>query len=321
MSPHAPDALLVLRLLSILREERFGVDADEVAKKFDLSHDQLSGLVSELWTYEFFDTDGQVIPERAIDFDAAGLEDGWLQLTRDPFGSIPVQLDPLELALITGGLEVLHDAAAAQLAETIAELLTKLHATPPPAEVSDAPNDGILDTVRAALDTGTQLNLEYIAEDAPGPSWRLVDPLRLEHEGDTTYLHAYCYRRQDTRWFRLDRIRAILPLDTPIAEYLPHVRAETLRGRGEHTANVAIHPLALTALRPYLGDRRLPAPEADGFIRTHMSFHSERIAARLAAAHAGHFIVEGPAEFRCAVATWLRQALNRQQAASSTAAA
>ncbi|MCB0010031.1 MAG: WYL domain-containing protein, partial [Anaerolineales bacterium] len=42
---------------------------------------------------------------------------------------------------------------------------------------------------------------------------RRVQPLRLEKRGALYYLYAYCYRVEENRTFRLDRIEAVQPED------------------------------------------------------------------------------------------------------------
>jgi len=75
-----------------------------------------------------------------------------------------------------------------------------------------APGDSaILDTARAALESGAQLHLRYFSAQRDAVSERDVDPLRLYSLDNTWYLEAYCHSAQGLRNFRLDRIEALEP--------------------------------------------------------------------------------------------------------------
>jgi len=63
-----------------------------------------------------------------------------------------------------------------------------------------------LATIRQAIWDETSLNIYYRALSSQQPSWREIQPLRLEQRRDLTYLHAYCLRAEANLTFRLDRI-------------------------------------------------------------------------------------------------------------------
>ncbi|GIU57038.1 YafY family protein [Arthrobacter sp. NicSoilC12] len=72
-------------------------------------------------------------------------------------------------------------------------------------------NSAVLDTARAALESGAQLHLRYFSAQRDAVSERDVDPLRLYSLDNTWYLEAYCHSAQGLRNFRLDRIEALEP--------------------------------------------------------------------------------------------------------------
>jgi proteasome accessory factor C len=47
---------------------------------------------------------------------------------------------------------------------------------------------------------------------------RLVEPLRIDSQGEIMYLRAFCPVNKEVRSFRLDRMRNAKPTDTPISE-------------------------------------------------------------------------------------------------------
>lgn len=63
-----------------------------------------------------------------------------------------------------------------------------------------------LETVHAALANETTLSIYYQSVAAHQPSWRQVQPLRLEERETLYYLYAYCYRAETNLTFRMDRI-------------------------------------------------------------------------------------------------------------------
>lgn len=306
-----PDALLLSSLIDWLRAHPHGADLGELAATFSQSNAQMRELIDYVWTLEFFDVDGQVDPSLTFDFDAAGLDEDepWVKLTHVPVRDVPRSFDADELALVLTGLDVLRETASGDESARIDALQAKLRGAT--TGESPAKHDPQLELLRAAIDRGRQVRLSYSAESAAAPVERTVDPLRLESRGGLVYLNAYCHLRQGLRWFRTDRILDAHVLDTPAK---PHAEADRRRplevkGRSLLAVSVAFRAGAVAAIRPYFGGARLPEPDADGWVRTELRLRSAEVAARLAAEHAGNFVVTGPVPVRDLVAEWLRNAL------------
>jgi len=66
-----------------------------------------------------------------------------------------------------------------------------------------------LETVRAAVWAGRQLDLVYPRSDGSGVQQRRVEPQGLVCKADTWYLVAYCQMRRDFRTFRVSRIEDV----------------------------------------------------------------------------------------------------------------
>jgi proteasome accessory factor C len=47
---------------------------------------------------------------------------------------------------------------------------------------------------------------------------RLLEPLRIDSQGEVVYLRAWCPINEDVRSFRLDRMRNAKPTETPISQ-------------------------------------------------------------------------------------------------------
>ncbi len=69
--------------------------------------------------------------------------------------------------------------------------------------------DAWLEIVRQAIYNQTPLTLYYQPLGDLKPSWREVQPLRLEQRGALYYLHVYCYRAEANLTLRLDRVHDI----------------------------------------------------------------------------------------------------------------
>ena len=119
-------------------------------------------------------------------------------------------------------------------------------------------NSAILDTARAALESGAQLHLRYFSAQRDAVSERDVDPLRLYSLDNTWYLEAYCHSAQGLRNFRLDRIEALEPngrrvgRDGKAGGQLPGetVHPERRRHGGRGGTRAAAAPASLTTITP-----------------------------------------------------------------------
>jgi hypothetical protein len=69
--------------------------------------------------------------------------------------------------------------------------------------------DTWLEMIQQAIYAQTPLTLCYQALGERKPSWREVQPLRLEEKGDLYYLYVYCHRAEANLTLRLDRVREI----------------------------------------------------------------------------------------------------------------
>lgn len=66
-----------------------------------------------------------------------------------------------------------------------------------------------LKQIRQAIENETTLHIHYQALGEHKPSWRTIQPIRIEQHGELYYLTAYCQRTEMNLTFRLDRIKEI----------------------------------------------------------------------------------------------------------------
>ncbi|MGH9109662.1 MAG: helix-turn-helix transcriptional regulator [Acidimicrobiales bacterium] len=82
--------------------------------------------------------------------------------------------------------------------------------------VVDLDRPALLDPVRRAVDAGTQAEIEYHSASTDETTRRVVDPLALVSLDGHWYLDAHCHRAGGLRRFRVDRIRTIDSLSSPV---------------------------------------------------------------------------------------------------------
>jgi proteasome accessory factor C len=80
--------------------------------------------------------------------------------------------------------------------------------------VIELDDPSMLGVVRRALETGSQLQIDYYSASSDEVSSRRIDPLRLFAGDGHWYVDAHCHKAGDERRFRVDRIQAAEVLDS-----------------------------------------------------------------------------------------------------------
>jgi proteasome accessory factor C len=73
--------------------------------------------------------------------------------------------------------------------------------------------EGVLESLREAVSGHHQVEIDYYAYGRDQRTRRVVDPHRVFTAGGQWYLEAYCHLAEADRRFRIDRVRALTPLD------------------------------------------------------------------------------------------------------------
>jgi proteasome accessory factor C len=136
--------------------------------------------------------------------------------------SRPLRLTPAEgLALLAAGKAVQSFPGADQ-SGPLARGLAKLGRTVGVAgddaldvALASVPED-VMAAIRTGVDEGRQLELDYYSFGRDEVTRRVVDPYAVFSAGGQWYLSAYCHAVDDDRLFRVDRVRAASPLDSPV---------------------------------------------------------------------------------------------------------
>lgn len=229
MAETAGDRVVQLLALITYLDAHPGVPVEQVAEHFGISTGRVLQDVSTLWVSG---TPGY-LPDDLIDFSADDRERNILTLTQARGMNRPLRLGAQEaVALLTAlrSLQVTPGLASDPvLTSAMVKLTEAAGAAAQSAEavqVAGPDDDGErvgqwLTAVRAAMTSGHRLHLRYVSA-ADVVSERDVDPLQLLTDGTRWMLVGWCYRAQDVRQFRLDRILELTELDV-IAEEHPDV--------------------------------------------------------------------------------------------------
>ncbi|MPZ61825.1 MAG: WYL domain-containing protein [Propionibacteriales bacterium] len=209
----------LLALVPYLRE-REGVRLEDVANDFGVAQKQIQADLNVLW---FCGLPG-AMPGDLIEVDMEALEgEGVVHIDNTDFLDRPVRLDAHEALALTMALKTLRDVAGSNEREAIDRALAKLEAASGDALATadqvelrvDAADQKVVDTVNDALRHQRRLRLSYFVPARDETTEREVDPMRLVVAEGHSYLECWCYRADDVRLFRLDRISAATELDTP----------------------------------------------------------------------------------------------------------
>jgi len=182
-----------------------GVTVSELAARFEVEEREL-------------EEDLELLPmcglppytaDRLIDLVVA--DDGAVTIRLAEYFERPVRLTPAEgVALLAAGRALLAVPGSdpdGPLATGLEKLERALGATGSLAVHVDAADH--LEQLRAAVERGDQVELDYYSSARDEMTTRVVDPFRIFHAFGAWYLAAWCHRAGAERLFRVDRVRAV----------------------------------------------------------------------------------------------------------------
>lgn len=305
----------MLALVPYLRG-RDGIPVERVAEDFGVTTSQLINDLNVLWfcglpdavTGEMIDVDMEALEtEGVVYIDNAEFLPRPLRLTQHEALSLIVALRTLRSSA-TGGERGAVDAALAKLESAAGEGART--ASTVEVHVED-PDPQVRRVVADAIASGRRLHLAYLVPSRDEQTERDVDPLRLLTGEGRPYLEAWCYRADDVRLFRLDRITSVSSLDQPVAEH--DVRGRDLsEGLFQPSAEspravLDLHPAANWVAEYYPNDSIEQRP--DGVLRVTMRVGDLAWLRRLVLRQGGAAVVVEPDSLADAVATLAREAL------------
>lgn len=194
---------------------RQGIPLAEAAAEFDITEKQ---LVKDLELLFVCGTPGH-LPDDLIE---AEWDDGHVYLNNVGAIARPLRLGVDESLALLVGLRALADVPGLHDREALERARAKLEAAAgdqaaasAQVAVEVARRPGPLADVRDALARDRRLHLTYFVPARDETTERDVDPVRLLMVDGRWYLEGWCYRAEEVRLFRLDRIEDLRVLDVP----------------------------------------------------------------------------------------------------------
>jgi proteasome accessory factor C len=292
--------------------ERGQVSLDEAAREFDVSTDEMRGMVEKLtviglpgdsgyWQqpHELFDINWDLLDEEDV-----------IEITNDVGLRRVPRFTAREAAALLAGLQLVASVPAVSDSGLVAGLLAKLAraAADAPADVVIAPSavDEVRDAVADALRAGVAVSFRYQAPDA-APTTRTVDPLQVLITNGQWYLQGWCHLRKAMRTFHLDRVSAPVLTDIPIT----HADAPVPEGFGANGDDSEVTVRVPRRLVPLLGDyvRADNAQDAGDDVIVRIRLSDSRAIKRVAARFGGQLEVVDPEVARAATREWAEAGL------------
>ncbi len=321
VGPVAPERFAVLQALLAHLLARCGDDiravipAEELTKQFHLTDDQLDEHLALLNLVNFGGGCYAVYAARVGDEVRVQKE-----LFGDTFRRAP-RLTPLEARAIRLALEFVGPMIAAEAHTPLERVRRKLEETFGEFEVvEDAPEpeppteeEQLVRAISDAIENRTLVEIEYVAVGDQDPSLRVIEPHALERELPWWYVHSWDRSRDAQRWFRIDRMRAVRPLDET---FEPRPDLEPTKLSDVRTARVLFRK-AIARWRIERGAQQL----ADGTALEEMRHGSVDWLVGEILSYRGTAVVVDPPELREAVAKrarTLQKTLTKKRRAAAT---
>lgn len=309
----ATDRASILLLLVPYLIGKDEVSLAEAAAEFDVTPDQMRGMVEKLtligkpgdggyWQMpqDMFDIDWDLLDHHDI-----------IRITNVVALERAPKLSAREAAALIAGLQVAQAMPGVGDSTVFAGLLAKLSrgASAVPAEVIVAPGpvDEVRGAVGEAVRSGVAVEFSYKSPDAP-VTRRTVDPVTVLVANGQWYLQGWCHLREAMRTFNLERVSDLTLTDIPIGHGTEDVPELFAPSDDDLTARIRFTPAYAPLLGDYLNDRLGDDP-VDTSAAESMRTASVRVVdphslKRLAARGGGAIEILEPAGARRAAADW-----------------
>ncbi|MBV9869540.1 MAG: WYL domain-containing protein [Frankiaceae bacterium] len=194
-----------------------GIEIADAAREFEVTEAQLRKDLELLWMCGL----PGYGPGDLIDIDWHGDR---VTLSNADEIARPLRLTPEEALALIAALRVLSDVPGIVDRGAIDRVLAKLEAAAGTASAADrvvaAPTPtadaDVVTTVTDGLARNRRLHLRYWVPARDEATERDVDPIRLFNTDGNVYLSGWCYRSEDIRTFRLDRVLEVTVTDVAI---------------------------------------------------------------------------------------------------------
>ena len=187
--------------------ERPGITVQELARDFTVSEKQIRADLDLLFVCGL----PGYSPLELIDIST---DDDFVDVIEPQLLDQPRNLTRRESVALVIALEALASSrnTSDPLRATITHLQGKLQGildrpiSKPEVINSEADPHGVLATVEQALAINRELEVEYLSAKSDTRTVRRIAPTRIYMQNGSGYLHAWCYKSEGERTFRIDRI-------------------------------------------------------------------------------------------------------------------
>lgn len=133
------------------------------------------------------------------------------------------RLSPRQASAIAAGLVYLGSLPGLVENDEIEDLQRILAGSDEPGTkntvlIENGQRDSDLVAVREAMNSGVSISCDYLNLKGETTLNRVIEPLRIDSQGEVIYLRAWCPINQAVRSFRLDRMRNAKPTNQPISQ-------------------------------------------------------------------------------------------------------
>jgi proteasome accessory factor C len=196
---------------------------EELAKHFDVSEDEIKQAVKVISLTDFI----QIYSESPYQLSSEDLENGIISLSfkDDRVIHDVSRLSSRQASALAAGLVYLSSLPGLAEVGEIEELQMILAKGLPSMdtygviELTPGTADADLAIVREAIARELSISCDYLNLKGETKAGRIIEPLRLEPQGELTYVKGWCPETEMVKSFRIDRMRnAKVMQDRPISE-------------------------------------------------------------------------------------------------------
>jgi proteasome accessory factor C len=293
------------------------VPLSRLARDFNISVSTADALIRTLAVSGLPGSDGSYMPYDLFDIDwDLFLKERVVFVTNEVELRRAPRLTSREAATLVAGLQYIENIPGITDRRAIKALREKLAKG---ANVSSAnaihieppPTPPLIEEVRKALDTKTQLEIVYQNADQKRKT-RSIEPLRIDLVASSWYVRGYCHTREGIMTFRIDRIIAAT---NTRRKHTTRVLAEELGDElfdpptsGLHTVVLEMPSNSVRLITEFAPQQLAGAPA--GFARVSVTIGSLRSLARVVASLPGTIRIVSPPEATRTVTAWAKEALS-----------
>ena len=304
MNETAPERLSRLLALVPWLRAHDGITITQAAAHFQISDEQLS---KDLWQLIVCGIPGYG-PDQLVDIQF--WDDDRIHVLDAIALEKPLRLTGEEVAALHLGLRVLSNLPGAYAQQSILSAMVKLETLAEPTltlDITMADQSAVLEALDEAMTRGAVVEIEYASGHADVIERRRIQPRTSFSVDGFVYVHAWCFRANDARTFRTDRMVTVSttpdepPPSAPAGEDPPQLRRDPAH---MSTALLHIAPEALWILdsepvvRAPEGSSERAGERAGNGVYAEIGYASVDWLVRWVMGHAGVVSVVEPEEVR-----------------------